>query len=140
MNASIYGTICGLAVFALAGHVARAEAPAGSRAVQSRPAAQEHTQFTDKDRETTKDWASQHQAHPAVGFRSQDKLSADQESRLQPGRRLDPDLQKRVHTVPADLSHRLPPPPRNHRYVAIGGHVGLLDSATQVLNDIIHIH
>jgi hypothetical protein len=42
-----------------------------------------------------------------------------------------------VHTVPSDLSHRLPAPPRNSRYVAIGGHVGLVDSVTHVLRDII---
>jgi Ni/Co efflux regulator RcnB len=100
---------------------------------------QGHTQFDDKDRQTTNEWFNQHKDRPPVGFRNQDRLSADQESRLREGAVLDKDLRKKVHPVPEDLGRRLPPPPRDHRYVAIGGHVGLIDNHFQV-KAVIHLH
>jgi hypothetical protein len=33
----------------------------------------------------------------------------------------------------------LPPPARNHRYVTIGGHIGLIDNKNQV-KAVIHVH
>jgi hypothetical protein len=33
----------------------------------------------------------------------------------------------------------LPPPPKDHRYVALGGHVGLIDNNFQV-KAVIHLH
>ncbi len=63
----------------------------------SAASAQRHTQFDDKDRQTTNDWYNQHKDHPPVGLRRQDRLSADQESRLREGSTLDKDLRKRVH-------------------------------------------
>ena len=98
------------------------------------------TQFTEQDRQTTRDWYNQHQAHPPASLRSNDRLSPAEESRLQPGRPLDPDLQRRVHTAPTDLARRLPPQPRERQYVAIGGHVGLVDRNIHVLHDVIHLH
>ena len=103
-------------------------------------APQASTQFDDHARQTTHDWYNQHQSKPPAGFRTQDRLSSEQESRLQPGKRLDPDLRQREHPLPRDLSRQLPPPPPQHRYVAIGGHVGLVDSVNQVLRDVIHLH
>ena len=155
MKSFFFATVCGIAISSVIGGGVRAEQQQGQRQgqgqdqgrnTQSRTsgraaqAPQERAQFTDTDRQTTRDWNSQHQAHPSAGFRATDRLSPDQESRLQPGRPLDADLRKREHPVPADLAHRLPPPPRNNRYVAIGGHVGLVDSATQTLLDVIHLH
>ena len=97
-------------------------------------------QFDDHARQTTNTWYQQHQSKPPAGFRSQDRLSAEQESRLQPGRKMDSDLRKREHPVPRELSRQLPPPPAHHRYVAIGGHVGLVDSVNNILRDVIHVH
>jgi Ni/Co efflux regulator RcnB len=107
---------------------------------RTNPAPQGSTQFDDHARQTTRDWYNQHQSSPPAGLRSRDRLSADQESRLQPGRPLDQDLRQREHPVPRDLSRRLPPPAPNHRYVAIGGHVGIVDNVNQILRDIIHLH
>lgn len=101
--------------------------------------AQGHTQFDEKDRQTTTDWYNQHKDHPPAGFRSQDRLSTDEESRLREGAVLDKDLRRKVHPVPTDLGRRLPPPPSDHRYVAIGGHVGLIDNNFQV-KAVIHLH
>ena len=129
---------CALALVAATAPVdAQNTRPADRQANQDR---QGSTQFDDHARQTAHDWYSQHQNRPPVGFRSQDRLSPDQESRLQPGRPLDPDLQKRTHAVPRDLSRQLPQPPSNHRYVAIGGHVGLVDDASHILRDIIKLH
>jgi len=101
--------------------------------------AQNHAQFDEKDRQTTTDWYNQHKDHAPAGLRQQDHLSADQESRLQEGRVMDHDLRKKVHPVPEDLRRRLPDPPSDHRYVAIGGHVGLIDNNFQV-KAVIHLH
>jgi hypothetical protein len=67
-------------------------------------------------------------------------LTPEDESKLQPGRPLDSALQRRVHGVPNDLSRRLPPQPRDRQYVAIGGHIGIMDRTSHVLHDVIHLH
>ena len=113
-----------------------AQTRSSNRATQ---APQRSMQFDDHARQTTQDWYKQ-QSRPPVGLRSQDRLSADQESRLQPGRPLDPDLRQRSHPVPRDLARRLPPPPPKHSYVSIGVHIGLVDNNTHVLRDVIHLH
>jgi Ni/Co efflux regulator RcnB len=100
---------------------------------------QGHTQFDDKDRQTAGDWYKQHKDHPPAGFRDKDRLNADQESRLREGAPLDKDLRNKVHPAPEDLRRSLPEPPPNHRYVAIGGHLGLIDNHFQV-KAIIHLH
>ena len=100
---------------------------------------QGHSQFDEHDQQVTRDWYNQNQAHPPAGLRNQDRLSADEESRLHEGGTLDKDLRTKVHPAPPDLARRLPPPPRDHRYVAIGGHVGLMDNKFQV-KAVIHLH
>jgi Ni/Co efflux regulator RcnB len=108
----------------------------GQRGDQNR---QGHTQFDDHDQQVTRDWYNQHQANPPKGLRNEDRLSADEESRLREGAVLDKDLRRKVHSAPRDLSRRLPPPPSDHRYVAIGGHLGLIDNNFQV-KAVIHLH
>jgi hypothetical protein len=115
------------AILALTGSVALAQDRQG------------HTQFDEHDQQVTRDWHDQHQAHPPAGLRNQDQLSADEESRLHEGSVLDKDLRRKVHPAPRDLSSRLPSPPSNHRYVLIGGHVGLIDNNYQV-KSVIHLH
>jgi Ni/Co efflux regulator RcnB len=100
---------------------------------------QGHTQFDEHDQQVTRDWYNQNQSHPPAGLRNQDRLSADEESRLHEGAVLDKDLRKKVHPAPPDLARRLPPPPKDHRYVALGGHVGLIDNNFQV-KAVIHLH
>src|SRR6202521_4107414 len=104
----------GVAILALTGTAALAQ--------------QGHTQFDEHDQQVTHEWYNQHQAHPPAGLRNQDRLSADEESRLHDGAVLDKDLRKKMHPAPPDLSRRLPPPPSDHRYVVIGGHVGMIDN------------
>ena len=100
---------------------------------------QGNTRFSEHDQQVTHDWYNQHQANPPAGFRKQDQLSADQESRLHEGAVLDKDLRSKVHPAPRDLYRQLPPPPSKHRYVAIGGHVALIDNSYNV-KAVIHLH
>ena len=102
--------------------------------------AQEHTQFDDHARQVTKDYYNQHQSHPAKGFRTQDRLSAEEEAQLEPGKPLPSHLQRKAYTAPRDLPRQLPPPPPHHRYVVVGQHVGLVDDTNHVLRDIIRLH
>ena len=97
------------------------------------------TQFDSRDQQVTRDWYNQHQNHPPEGLRSQDRLSADQESRMQEGAVLDNQMRRQMHPAPRDLARRLPPPPSHHRYVAIGGHIGMIDDGYHV-KAVIHLH
>jgi Ni/Co efflux regulator RcnB len=136
MNLRLCATVCALALVA-------ATASVGAQTRQSNRAnqvSQGSMQFDDNARQTTRDWYNQHQSRPPVGLRSRDRLSADQESRLQPGRALDRDLRQHAHAVPSDLSRQLPAPPPNHRYIAIGGHVGMVDNGSHILRDVIHLN
>jgi Ni/Co efflux regulator RcnB len=102
--------------------------------------AQERNRFDDHDRQVTRDWYNQHQTHPSHGFRTQDRLSRDQESRLEAGRPFDRDLRRHAYAVPSDLRHRLPAPPRHHEYFVIGGHIALVDRDHQVVRDVIRFN
>ena len=99
----------------------------------------EHTQFDEHDQKVAHDWYNQHQDRPPAGFRNQDRLSADEESRFREGAVMDHDLRRKAHSAPPDLVRQLPPPPSNHRYVAVGGHVGLIDNNYNV-KAVIHLH
>jgi len=136
MTLRLCATACALVLLAATASVEAQTRPSN----RSDEASRKSPQFDDHARQTTHDWYNQHQSKPPAGFRTQDRLSADQESRLQPGRPLDPDLRKHEHPVPRDLSRQLPPPPPEHRYVAIGGHVGIVNNVTQILQDVIHLH
>jgi Ni/Co efflux regulator RcnB len=124
--------VAAAALIALSGMTARAQ----ERHDQERGG---HTQFDDHDQQVARDWYKEHKDHPPAGFRNSDRLSSDEESRLREGEVLDRNLRKKVHSAPHDLTRRLPPPPSNHRYVAIGGHVGLVDNKNRV-KAVIHLH
>jgi Ni/Co efflux regulator RcnB len=98
-----------------------------------------HAQFDDHDQQVAKDWYNGHKNHPPAGFRNGDRLTPEEESRLREGEVLDKNLRRKMHSAPHDLTRNLPPPPRSHRYVAIGGHVGLVDDKNRV-KAIIHLH
>ena len=125
-------TVAGLA---LIGSTAFAQ-DRGQRGDQNQ---QGHTRFDDHDQQVTRDWYDQNKGHAPQGLRDKDRLSDDEESRLHEGAVMDKDLRKKTHPVPPDLSRRLPPPAPNHRYVAVGGHVGLIDNNFQV-KAVIHLH
>jgi Ni/Co efflux regulator RcnB len=98
-----------------------------------------HARFDDHDQQVTRDWYSHHRDHPSAGLRSEDRLSAEEESRFHEGAVLDKSLRSQMHAAPPELTRQLPPPARKHSYVTIGGHVGLIDDKYQV-KAIIHLH
>src|ERR1039457_3371318 len=73
------------AILALTGSAALAQ-DRGQRGGQNQ---QGQTQFNEHDQQVTRDWYNQNQAHPSTGLRNQDRLSADEESRLHEGVVLD---------------------------------------------------
>jgi hypothetical protein len=93
--------------------------------------------FSDKDRQTAGTWYTQHQAKPPAGFREKDRLSPDAESRLQVGKRLDPAVHH-IYPAPPELRRQLPPPDKGNRYVAVGGHVAVVDRGN-IVHDVIHV-
>jgi hypothetical protein len=101
-----------------------------------------HATFNDHDRKIARNWYYQSHEVAPVGLRYQDRLSADEESRLQVGSPLDADLQQKGYPVPLGLWHRLARvarAPRNYHYVAVGGHVVAIDDMYQDINDLIHL-
>jgi hypothetical protein len=125
------------AILALSGTVAVAQD--GGQRSDRKSGDRNHTQFDAHDQQVTHDWYNQQKDHPPVGFRNEDRLSADQESRLHEGAVLDKDMRRHVHPAPPELTRQLPPPPSRHRYVAIGGHVGIIDNGYHV-KAVIHLH
>ena len=101
-------------------------------------AQERNDRYGDRD-QVAREWYNQHRDHPPTGFRNEDRLSADEESRLREGEVLDRNLRRRVHSVPHDLARRLPPPEHGHHYVVIGGHIGELDRSNHV-RAVIHLH
>lgn len=100
---------------------------------------QNSAQLSQHDQQASRDWYSQHQANAPAGLRSQDRLSSDEESRLHEGAVLDSGMRRKVHAAPPDLVRQLAPPPSRHRYVAIGGHIALIDNKNNV-KAVVHLH
>jgi Ni/Co efflux regulator RcnB len=121
------------AILALSGIVAVAQ-DGGQRGDRNRPA-----QFDSHDQQVTRDWYNQQKDHPPAGLRTEDRLSAEQEGRLHEGAVLDKDMRRHVHPAPPELTRQLPQPPSHHRYVALGGHIGMIDNGYHV-KAVIHLH
>ena len=96
---------------------------------QGKHLAKGHHKFDDHDREITRAWCVEHHGRLPIGFRPDDRLSPEFEARLRVGAVLDVRLRNQVHPIPSDLLRRLPAPPIDLHYIAIGGHVALLDHA-----------
>jgi hypothetical protein len=92
--------------------------------------------FNDHDRQVAHDYANQHKDDR--GFRDQDRLSPQYESRLQEGYVMDKDMRKMCRPAPPDLVRGLAPAPSGYRYVVIGGHVCLIDHDYRI-HDTIHL-
>ena len=101
-------------------------------------AQERHGQSGDRD-QVARDWYNQHKDHPPVGFRNEDRLSADEDARLRDGVVVDKHLRRKMHSAPHDLVRHLPPPEHGHRYVVIGGHVGVIDNRNHV-KAVIRLH
>jgi len=137
MKSVIFASVCALALVGTAASAANTRQADQRQRADARSDQTAH--FDDHARQTTQDWYKQHQNNAPVGLRSRDRLTSAQESRLEVGKPIPQDLRARVHTAPRDLTRQLPPPPAHHRYVAVGGHVGLVDDVSHVLRDVIRL-
>src|SRR5579864_8330185 len=146
MNTRWWTAICVTALFAITSNAALAQ-DRGQDSTQYRNGRvnraqntdnrnrHNHATFNDHDRKVARDWYYQYHDQAPVGLRYQDRLSADEESRLRVGSPLDADLGKKVYPVPMGLWHRLAPAPRNYHFVAIAGHVVAIDDKNQNIDD-----
>ncbi len=92
--------------------------------------------FDDHDRQTVHEWYRRHRNAPPPGLRDRDRLPANMSGRIVVGSYLDRDLRARAHAVPADLMHRLPPPPRGDRYLLVDGQLCAVDHSYRVEDSI----
>jgi Ni/Co efflux regulator RcnB len=129
-----YSLASAAAILALSGIVAVAQ-DGGQRGDRNRTT----TQFNSHDQQVTRDWYNQQKDHPPAGLRTEDRFTPEQESRLHEGAVLDRDMRRQMHPAPPELARQLPPPPSHHRYVAIGGHIGMIDNGYHV-KAVIHLH
>jgi Ni/Co efflux regulator RcnB len=138
MNARLFAA--GVIAISLCTATSGASAKGGELAPQAgtEQQAPDQVAFTAQDRQATRDWYTRNRTKPPAGFRQQDQLSADLESQLQVGTKLDSDLQRMIHTMPTDLEAHLAAPPRGYRHVAIGGQIALVDKDNQVYDVIYH--
>jgi hypothetical protein len=138
--------ICLTAIFAVTGNVAPAQdrgqdKTGGVNRARNNANLNRHSHatFNDHDPKVARDWYDLYHDRAPVGLRYQDRLSADEESRLRAGSPSDADLPKKVYPVPIGLWHRLAPAPRNYHFVATAGHVVAIDDKYQNVDDVIHL-
>jgi hypothetical protein len=98
----------------------------------------QHTRFDARDRRIVGEWYKEHETDTPVGFRPEDRLTANSDSGLRVGEVLDPDLRTAIRPVPADLLQRLPIPARGYIYAVLGGHLLLLEDKSWNVSDVLH--
>jgi hypothetical protein len=108
----------------------------GAAAARDDRRAENSPKFNDHDRQVAHDYANQHKNDR--GFRNQDRLSAQYESRLQEGYVMDKDMRRMCRPAPPDLVRGFAPAPAGYRYVVVGGHVCLIDNDYRI-HDTIHL-
>ena len=104
----------------------------GQRDDQNRSEQRDHNRFDDHDQQAAREWYGQQQNHNQKGFRTEDRLSSDEQSRLREGEVLDRHLRSKAHAAPAELVHHLSPAPHGYHYQVIGGHLIMVDSHNRV--------
>ena len=95
--------------------------------------------FSTRHRDVIVDWFSDRRNVEGLppGLAKKESLPPGLEKQLQRNGTLPPGLEKKLHPVPSGLVRRLPPPPRNTRYVILGEDVLLLDERSSAIVDII---
>jgi Ni/Co efflux regulator RcnB len=95
-------------------------------------------QFAAHDRQAAQQWAQEHRAQPPRGFRREDRLPAQYETRIAPGYVFDTYARQRSYAVPLEMVRSFSPPPPGYRYLVIGGNVVLVDDGYRV-QDVIRL-
>jgi len=96
---------------------------------------EENRTFSGHDRRVAYDYALHHQDE--LGFRHEDRVAPEYESRLRAGYVLDEGFVM-CRPAPPDLVGVLGPCPPGYRYVVIGRHVCLIDNEHRI-HDTIHL-
>jgi hypothetical protein len=99
--------------------------------------------FSEIERRTIKDYyRDKHAAHAGKtgrglppGLANRDRLPPGLEMQLQRNGRLPPGLEKQA--LPGELIGRLPPVPRGYERVIVDTHVVLVETASQIIADVI---
>ncbi|HUJ33297.1 MAG TPA: hypothetical protein VLY23_18595 [Candidatus Acidoferrum sp.] len=126
---------CAAAIFAAFGSTtARAQEHHGDHEHHEHHWDEHHPAFDDHEREVAHRWAVAHHERRELGFRVEDRLPPEWETRFRVGLVFDAGWRRRCYPVPADLLVELPPPPHHYRYYAIGGRVVLVDPHWQVVD------
>lgn len=102
------------------------------------PKGGQHTRFDARDRETAGEWYRASRVDLPTGFREEDRLTPELESKLRVGEALDTELRERIQPAPGDLVQKLPPPLRDCQYVALDGHLLLVNEKTWNVSDVLH--
>ena len=92
-----------------------------------------YRQFNENQRRYARTYYDQNQQY----FRQPNQWNDDDERRIQPGYVLDDDMRRMSRPAPYDMIRGMGRPPRGYRYIVIGGHLILVDSAYRV-HDAIH--
>ena len=87
-------------------------------------------QFNDRDQQVMRDWYNSHR--DSQEFQGREHWNDQMERRLQVGIVLDPDMRRLARPVPSDLLNRLPPAPRDFRYLIVGDHIVLVDEGWSI--------
>jgi hypothetical protein len=93
--------------------------------------------FTPQERTLITDWFRNSRGNLPPGLAKRDRLPPGLERQLRERGTLPPGLQKRLQPLPGDLERQLPRLPVGYRRGVVGGNVVLLETATQVIVDII---
>lgn len=108
----------------------------GNVGQQHRDPHAEHHEFTGHDHDAMQNWYHSHQKHLPRGLARRDFLPGNLEARLVVHAELIPELRHRFYPLPGDFVALLPPAPYGCEYVALGGHVVLIDIGTFYVYDI----
>ena len=88
--------------------------------------------FDDRDRRMFQSWYNSRRQNPPAGFRLNDRLPPDLNSRVGIGFRIGPEVAPYYRPIPYDLARRMPLPPRGYKYVMLGNRIVLLDNRNTV--------
>jgi hypothetical protein len=97
-----------------------------------------HARFDARDREVAGEWYRASRVSLPAGFREQDRPTPEWESKLRVDEALDSELRGRIVPAPVELVQKLPPPLGDYQYVALDGHLLLVDERTWNVSDVLH--
>ena len=93
--------------------------------------------YSEHDRDWARGWYRDHQRDLPPGLAKRDELPPGLARQLRVRGTLPPGLMRKVHPVPVEFVHYLPPPPPDCEHVLLGGNIVLLNRRTHLVLDIV---